>query len=68
MMAKNTAFSQLTYPMMKIIKGDSIVLMTKKQADEINTIFSKQRSKIQKLQTELEIAEYKKDLLIIINN
>ncbi len=61
MMAKNTAFSQLTYPMMKIIKGDSIVLMTKKQADEINTIFSKQRSKIQKLQTELEIAEYKKD-------
>ena len=47
--------------MMKIIKGDSIVLMTKKQADDINIIFAKQKSKIQKLQEELEIAIYKKD-------
>jgi hypothetical protein len=47
--------------MMKIIKGDSIVLMTKKQADDINIIFAKQKSKIQKLQDELEIAIYKKD-------
>ena len=47
--------------MMKIIKGDSIVLMTKKQADDINIIFAKQKSKIQKLQEELEIAIYQKD-------
>lgn len=47
--------------MMKIIKGDSIVLMTKKQADDINIIFAKQKSKIQKLQEDLEIATYKKD-------
>ena len=47
--------------MMKIIKGDSIVLMTKKQADEINVIFDKQKSKIKKLESELQIVKYKKD-------
>jgi len=48
---------------MKIIKGDSIVLMTKKQADDINTIFAKQRSKIQKLQFDVEYVSYKRDSL-----
>lgn len=62
-MAKSIAFSQLTYPMMKIIKGDSIVLMTKKQADEINTIFSKQKNKIIKLESELIQVSYQKDSL-----
>jgi len=62
-MAKGIAFSQLTYPMMKIIKGDSIVLMTKKQADDINVIFSKQKTKITNLQSELVSLSYKNDSL-----
>ena len=49
--------------MMKIIKGDSIVLMTKKQADDINVIFAKQRSKIQKLESEIQSITYQKDSL-----
>jgi len=48
---------------MKIIKGDSIVLMTKKQADDINVIFAKQRSKIQKLESEIKSITYQKDSL-----
>lgn len=50
--------------MMKIIKGDSIVLMTKKQADDINVIFSKQKSKIQKLQSEVQTISYQRDSLV----
>lgn len=49
---------------MKIIKGDSIVLMTKKQADDINVIFSKQKSKIQKLQSEVQTISYQRDSLV----
>jgi hypothetical protein len=49
---------------MKIIKGDSIVLMTKKQADDINTIFSKQRLKIQTLQSEIKSISYQRDSLV----
>lgn len=49
--------------MMKISKGDSIVLMTKKQADDINHVFLKQRLKIQKLEQDLEIKSNKIDSL-----
>lgn len=49
--------------MMKIIKGDSIVLMTKKQADDINVIFSKQKTKITNLQSELVSLSYTNDSL-----
>ncbi len=49
--------------MMKIIKGDSIVLMTKKQADDINVIFSKQKTKITNLQSQLVSLSYKNDSL-----
>jgi len=48
---------------MKIIKGDSIVLMTKKQADDINVIFSKQKSKIQRLESQIKLVTYQKDSL-----
>ena len=48
-------FSQSNYPLKTIIKGDSVVILTVKQANDINTIFENQKAKI---------AAFKKDILI----
>ena len=47
--------SQSNYPLKTIIKGDAVVILTVKQADDINTIFENQKAKI---------AAFKKDIII----
>lgn len=39
-------FSQSNYPLKTVIKGDSVVILTVKQADDINNIFESQKAKI----------------------
>jgi hypothetical protein len=48
-------FSQSNYPLQTVIKGDSVVILTKAQAKNINDIFESQKAKI---------AEYKLLLLL----
>lgn len=40
------SFSQSRYPLQTIINGDSVVILTKGQADTINDIFESQKQKI----------------------
>lgn len=40
------SFSQSRYPLQTVINGDSVVILTKGQADTINTIFESQKAKI----------------------
>ena len=46
----NLIFSQSSYPLQTVIKGDSVVILTKAQAKNINDIFESQKA---------AIAEYK---------
>ena len=57
-------FSQSNYPLKTIIKGDSVVILTVKQADDINNIFDSQKARIAALRRELEI----KDSLIAVKD
>lgn len=50
-------FSQSSYPLQTIIKGDSVVILTKKQATDINTIFESQRAKISTYKAELTLKD-----------
>lgn len=50
-------FSQSPYPLKTVIKGDSVVILTVLQADEINKIFDNQKAKIALLRKELEIRD-----------
>ena len=43
--AKNSLSAQ--YPITKVLRGDTVVIMLKSQADEINRVFAAQREKIQ---------------------
>ena len=47
-------FSQSNYPLKTVIKGDSVVILTVQQADDINNIFESQKAKI---------AAFKKDII-----
>ena len=49
----NLISSQSNYPLKTVIKGDSVVILTVKQADDINAIFENQKAKI---------AAFKKDI------
>lgn len=42
------------YPLQKIINGDTVVIMTKTQADKVNRIFEAQIKKIDQLKLEIE--------------
>ena len=42
----NLIFSQSSYPLQTVIKGDSVVILTKEQARNINVIFESQKDKI----------------------
>ena len=42
----NLSFSQSNYPLQTVIKGDSVVILTKAQAQDINNIFDRQRATI----------------------
>ena len=47
-------FSQSNYPLQTVIKGDSVVILTKKQAKDINDIFESQKAKIALYKSQLE--------------
>ena len=53
-MVTNLISSQSNYPLKTVIKGDSVVILTVKQADDINAIFESQKAKI---------AAFKKDII-----
>ncbi len=55
-------FSQSNYPLQTVIKGDSVVILTKKQAQDINNIFESQKNKI----ASLNVESLKKDSLLIV--
>lgn len=46
-------FSQSNYPLKTVIKGDSVVILTVKQADDINNIFDGQKAKIASLKLDI---------------
>ena len=58
----NLIFSQSNYPLKTVIKGDSVVILTVKQADDINTIFERQKSTIASLRLDIK---YRDSLLAI---
>ena len=51
-MVSSLTFSQSRYPLQTVINGDSVVILTKAQADTINAIFETQKTRI---------ANYKQD-------
>jgi hypothetical protein len=48
-------YSQPTYPIQTQLKGDSVVILTKKQSDDINLLIENQRIRIQKYKTEIKL-------------
>ena len=46
--------SQPSYPIQTVLKGDSVVILTKKQSDEVNLLMDKQRDRIQNYKTEVK--------------
>jgi hypothetical protein len=58
-------FSQSNYPLQTVIKGDSVVILTKAQANEINKIFESQTTLISKYKKEIA---YKDSLLLVQSN
>lgn len=57
-------FSQSSYPLQTVINGDSVVILTKAQADTINAIFDSQRAKIAKFKSDVKT----KDSIISIRD
>ena len=57
-------FSQSRYPLQTVINGDSVVILTKEQADTINAIFENQKTKIANFKTEVK----RKDSIIAIRD
>jgi len=61
------------YPIQKIIKGDSVVIMTTQQGRDINTKFEKQKKKINLLNRQIDslkqlVATSEKETLYITEN
>jgi len=48
------SFSQSRYPLQTVIDGDSVVILTKAQADTINSIFETQKAKIARFKSEVK--------------
>lgn len=63
-MVGNLSFSQSSYPIQKVIDGDTFVILTKGQADTINSIFESQKAKIAKYKAETRV----KDSIISIRD
>ncbi len=55
-------FSQSNYPLQTVIKGDSVVILTKAQAQNINDIFESQKARIAAYKIEMA---YKDSLIAI---
>jgi len=64
-MVASSSLTQSSYPIQKIIDGDTFVVLTKKQADDINTIFESQKKKLVVLKHDLKI---KDSLLSVVKN
>jgi len=56
-MVVSSSLTQSNYPIQKIINGDTFVVLTKKQADDINTIFESQKSKIAFYRREIKLKD-----------
>lgn len=56
-MVMNSIFSQSNYPLKTVIKGDSVVILTVKQADDINAIFESQKAKIAAFKQETKVKD-----------
>lgn len=63
-MVSSLIFSQSRYPLQTVIDGDSVVILTKAQADTINAIFDNQKAKIAKFKQETKV----KDSIIAIRD
>jgi hypothetical protein len=51
------SFSQSRYPLQTVIEGDSVVILTKAQADTINAIFDSQKVKIAQFKQETKVKD-----------
>ena len=58
------SFSQSRYPLQTVIDGDSVVILTKAQADTINAIFDSQKARIAKFKEDTKV----KDSIIAIRD
>lgn len=73
-MVVSSSLTQSNYPIQKVIDGDTFVVLTKKQADDINTIFESQKLKISFYRKEIKLKdsllEFARDTIIdsIIDN
>lgn len=70
-MVNSLSFSQSRYPLQTVIDGDSVVILTKAQADTINAIFDNQKAKIAKFKQEIKIKDSiitLRDTLLIFYN
>ncbi len=70
-MVSSLSFSQSRYPLQTVIDGDSVVILTKAQADTINAIFDNQKAKIAKFKQEIKIKDSiitLRDTLLIFYN
>jgi hypothetical protein len=51
------SFSQSRYPLQTVINGDSVVILTKAQADTINAIFETQKIKIANFKQDVKVKD-----------
>ena len=63
-MVSSLIFSQSRYPLQTVIDGDSVVILTKAQADTINAIFDNQKARIAKFKQDTKV----KDSIIAIRD
>ena len=63
-MVSSLSFSQSRYPLQTVIDGDSVVILTKAQADTINAIFDSQKARIAKFKQDTKV----KDSIIAIRD
>lgn len=56
-MVSSLSFSQSRYPLQTVIDGDSVVILTKAQADTINAIFESQKSKIANFKQQTKVKD-----------
>ena len=56
-MVSNLSFSQSRYPLQTVINGDSVVILTKAQADTINAIFETQKIKIANFKQDVKVKD-----------
>jgi len=57
LLVSSLSFSQSRYPLQTVIDGDSVVILTKAQADTINAIFDSQRAKIAQFKQETKVKD-----------